>query len=255
MLSLPEIEIITKADFDRLFSARQPVVVRGLAASWPLMHRWFPAALVERMGDFRCTIARDSRPAFSEEVTTLKRYFAEFAHLSTMTFIDLDEDPADDPVFLEDVPLPNPLFARPEMDATFFYHANRDGGSLPHCHMDAVNILQSGRKRWVLYDADPELSPSGAERLKACHRAYGPGTHARDWFADALEGLADSGLTVYEGVQEAGDAVYIPARFAHGVLNLTDVMGLVAILKRRDSTYTREADGRYSLHADTPSDR
>jgi hypothetical protein len=245
---LPQIdaaELVAQGGMASLFDARTPALLRGMAAGWDLMRKWTPDYLSEQFGDFQCTLVHDSRPDLAQDTCSLAAYFGEHAHIDTMTIVNLSK--RDEWRFFGDIPLPNPCFSREQLSAFFFFHSHERSGSLPHCHEDAFNLLQRGQKRWLLYDADPEVSPEGHALLKECLRAFGKGSHVREWFADGLGPLRRAGIRVYEGVQSAGDVVYVPVRFAHAAINLSETLGLVAVVSRPGSIYLRGPDGRYVL--------
>ncbi|EIJ36864.1 cupin-like domain-containing protein [Thiothrix nivea] len=249
--SLP-VEAVPAADMthehfmENYFKPRVPVLLKNACAHWDFMRKWTRDYLTGEMGDFQCTVARDSRPAYSKEKCSLREYFQQYAHLSTMTFETFEPENQHLPRLLEDIPLPNPFFARTGINAYFFFHANADGGSLPHCHMDAFNLLQYGTKHWVMYDADPEVAPQGWEVLKQCHEDYGAGTFSRDWFAEGPEQVRRAGVATYECEQQAGDIVFIPEHFSHAILNLAENQGMVIITKRPGKVYKKEAGSGYS---------
>ena len=231
---------------EHFFNTRTPVLLKNACLNWDFMHKWTKDYLSSEMGDFQCTIARDSRPSSSKEQCSLKKYFENYAHLSTMTFESFDPDNEQLPRFLHDIPLPNPFFTQKDINAYFFFHANTGGGSLPHCHMDAFNLLQYGAKRWVMYDADPDIAPKGWETLKQCHLEYGPGTFSRDWFIDGPQQVCQSGINLYASEQQAGDIMFIPEHFAHTVLNLAENQGMVIITQRPGKMYRKGGNNSYS---------
>jgi hypothetical protein len=250
---LPEIdatELAARGGMAHYFEPRSPVIVRGLAAGWDFMHRWTPSYLGDCFGDFQCTIVHDSRPDLARETCSLATHFRERPHLDTMTIVPLDK--RDEWRFFRDIPLPNPCFRREQLSAFFFFHTHLGRGSLPHCHEDAFNLLQRGEKRWVIYDADPVVSPRGWELLRDCLAEFGEGSQVSDWFERGLEPLARAGIRVYEGVQAAGDVVFVPVRFAHAAMNLSETLGLAAVVSRPGSPYIRGADGRYVLPGRPP---
>lgn len=230
------------------FERREPALFRGAAHGWPLVTKWSRSYLSRALGDFQCKVVRDSRPAYATETCSLAEYFERLSHLSTLTFSPTSAGERLPP-FFDDVPLPNPFFARERITAGFLYHANADGGSLPHCHQDAYNILAQGRKRWVMYDADPDESPEGWALLRACHEEFGAGTFATDWFSRGIEHIEARGITVYQCVQEPGDVVYIPEHFSHAVLNDSEVLGLAILVDRPGKDYQRAPGDGFSPNA------
>jgi len=243
---VPARDVTHEYFMENYFNPRTPVVLKHASSNWAFMQKWTQDYLTANLGDFKCTVVRDSRPSYAKEKCLLKEYFQNYSHLSTMTFEPFDPENQRLPRFLEDIPLPNPFFSKNDIRAFFFFHANETGGSLPHCHMDAFNLLQKGTKRWVLYDADPDMAPKGWEVLKRCHEEYSAGTHSKDWFVEGPEEVRKEGVTVYECQQEAGDIVFVPEHFSHAVLNLSETQGMVIITERPGKIYRREEGSGYS---------
>ena len=55
-----------------------------------------------------------------------------------------------------------------------FFHAPKDGGTLPHLHHDAFNMLIYGEKRWILHDAGRQIVPRGKSRHAGLHAKLPP---------------------------------------------------------------------------------
>jgi len=248
-VTLPEIaaeEFLANGGISRYFAAREPVLIRGLTHDWDFARRWSDEYLETAFGDFTCTIVQDSRPDLATERRSLASYLRGARDgVNMMTIVGLGDDADERPI--RDLPFPNPLFAREHLSAFFFFSAPTGGGSLPHCHQDAFNLLQRGAKRWLLWDADPVASPQGWEHLRDVLDLYGSGSHARDWFVDGADSLAAAGVEAWTAQQEAGDVVYVPARYAHAAVNLSDTLGIVPVVDRPGSVYRRGPDGRYIL--------
>lgn len=85
-----------------------------------------------------------------------------------------------------------------------FYHGPAESGAPVHFHGDAWNLLVHGRKRWLIYspmDGFYSTQPS-SELLKSTYPK------------------------AMEFTQEAGDLIYIPRYWAHGVVNLQECIGV-----------------------------
>ena len=204
---------------------RKPLLIKNAAKEWPILQKWTKEYIIENSGDYECNVISDSRPASSKSTATLKSYFEDHPGKSTLT---LDKyDARKSPVFLQDIPLPNLFFKKKDIARFFFYHAVVNGGTLPHNHGDAFNILQSGTKHWVFHDANKKEAPMGYAKMMMYHKKYPQGSHAKDFFKSELSKLSKSIEGVSECYQEAGDVVYVPRQYCHTVLNKTEVMGLV----------------------------
>lgn len=231
ILTMDSISIDDKERFiNEYFKVKKPVLIKNGAQDWDMLQKWTKDYIVDNAGDYICTIVEDSRPASSKQQTTLKNYFNRFTDKSTLT---LDKyNPSKKPVFFRDIPLPNALFTSKSINRFFFYHSVKDAGTLLHNHSDAFNVLKEGKKHWIMHDADKATSPNGYKTMMEYFNLYPIGSHAKDWFKKELKKMPNKVDKVYECFQKAGDIVYVPDKYAHTVLNLEEVMGLVVETSR-----------------------
>ena len=96
-----------------------------------------------------------------------------------------------------------------DMIALFFAGPALSGVSL-HMHTNAWNALLYGRKRWFLLPPNSLWGPTGMPMLR--------------WVHDFYDKLAPD---MHECVQEAGEVLYVPSDWYHGVINLKDSVGIV----------------------------
>ncbi|QLQ31732.1 MAG: hypothetical protein HZT40_09165 [Candidatus Thiothrix singaporensis] len=131
MAPILPVEVVDAVDMahghfmEHYFRPRVPVLLKDACANWDFMRKWTREYLVAEMGDFHCTVARDSRPSYSKEKCALTEYFQHYSHLSTITFEPFDAEQQHLPRFLADIPLPNPFFARQDIGAYFFFTPTR----------------------------------------------------------------------------------------------------------------------------------
>jgi hypothetical protein len=72
----------------------------------------------------------------------------------------------------------------------------------------------------------------GRQLEREYYQKYPSSCHSRDWFSLEYPRLKEGGVVkIYEFIQEAGDAIFIPANFNHATLNETPVLGIVLELK------------------------
>jgi ankyrin repeat protein len=86
-----------------------------------------------------------------------------------------------------------------------------NSGSQLHYHLAAVNMLIYGAKQWFLIPPD------------AARYARKP---IAEWVKSDLKTLEKQGVPVLRCVQRAGQALFVPRRWAHAVLNLQDSVGV-----------------------------
>ena len=221
--------VIEDDNFDVFFAdyflPRVPCVIKGGINNWPLMQKWNAQYISKAFGDHTCTLVSDGRPAYSKEQSTLKKYFEETGGKSTLTLENFQRDEM--PCFFKDIPFPNPLFTQENARRYFFFHAPKDGGTLPHLHHDAFNMLIYGEKRWILHDAGRQSCPEGNLVMRGYMQSYPPGAQAKDWFENEADTIHEKVDVAYECIQGPGDIVFVPVEFSHTVLNHSEVIGLV----------------------------
>jgi hypothetical protein len=233
---IPEIQLesLSKGEFEKnFFSPKKPALIKGGIKDWPLFRNWSIDYISKLAGNEPCTIVDDSRPAASKTRSTLKQYFLDGGNKATLSLTDYKKGAK--PKFFKDLEIPNKLYGFSDIYRYFFFHAPIDSGTLPHNHGDAFNHLAFGKKSWVLFDADQSKEAKGYDLLMKFNRNYPVGSHSKDWFKKEVPKLGKSISSYYHFTQEPGDIVYIPHRYAHAVLNFSEVMGIVIETKRYES--------------------
>jgi ribosomal protein L16 Arg81 hydroxylase len=78
--------------------------------------------------------------------------------------------------------------------------------------------------------------------LAETHRDYGSGSHAKEWFAQECPKLRSRrDVCLWEGAQEAGDLVYVPAFFIHAIVNLEPVVAFsIQLFQPREFAWLAE---------------
>lgn len=216
-------------EFLQHYDAHKPVLVSGLADTWPARKAWTPEQLLVKYGDTPFRISQRSA----------KKVSMKFEDYVSYMQVQHDEDPLyifDDkfgevaPDLLEDYSVPH-LFPDDYFDVLdsdqrppyrwLIIGPERSGASW---HVDpaltsAWNTLLSGRKRWALY-------PPGRVPL-------GVTVHVNDedgdvdietpsslqWWLDFYPLLADEDKPI-ECTQLPGETIYVPTGWWHCVLNL-----------------------------------
>ncbi|HRI63645.1 MAG TPA: hypothetical protein PK156_05390 [Polyangium sp.] len=217
------------------FTRREPALIVGATGNFERVMKWTPSLIAARHASMPCKVARDGRPVLSEEMSTYAQFFQGTGQEkplaeSTYTFTRRTYDP-NERAFIEDFDFPNPYFIEADIERHIVYAGPAKAGALPHAHGDALNFLVSGTKRWILFDASPDAP--GQPLADHYWQTYGEGATWETWYAAEYEKLrAAKDVTLFEFEQHAGDLVYVPAKFAHTVVNLSPVLGIV-IERRR----------------------
>jgi oxalate decarboxylase/phosphoglucose isomerase-like protein (cupin superfamily) len=97
---------------------------------------------------------------------------------------------------------------------------------------EVFNLLQQGNKKWIMFDADPDIATEGYKLVDGYRKQYGKNAHARDWFNKEIALLTQKIKLVYECNQQPGDIIYIPVNYCHAVLNGSESMGLIVEINR-----------------------
>jgi len=119
------------------------------------------------------------------------------------------------------------LFNEKDIYRYFFFYGPNESGTHPHTHGDAFNVLASGTKEWLFYDAHKSISPNGYSEMIKTLKKYPVGTFSKNYFKKEINSLNKKVLDLTMCTQEAGDIIYVPRQCSHAVLNKSDVMGIV----------------------------
>lgn len=233
-IDIEKVDQISARTFkEEYFNPRKPVLIKNGIENWDLMCKCSVSDLNQMLASENCTVVNHSRVASSKLICSVSEYFEKYPEQSAFTYQILDhENDKEIPKILSTIPLPNTYFNLDDVIVCSMTYSYTAGGVLPHIHYDAFNFLRSGAKRWVLFDANPETHPDAHQLLQGFYEKYPAGTHSKDWFAHELGNMREQGIKVYDFEQHAGDIVYLPAYFAHTVLNLTTVAALVVMVNR-----------------------
>lgn len=217
----------------------KPEVVRGGILDWPMMQRWNPDYLSGVHGAKRVRAVRDGRPAYAERADSYtvgpttgwsgsgeKTSWEASVGEARMDFVRTDR--RNEHPLLKDLRFPNPWFDHASIRRYIPFVGSTGTGTLPHTHGQAFNLLCTGVKRWYLFDADEQRSPAGARLARRFDNEFGRGSKVADWLRSGYAELEQAGdILIHQFEQHAGDVVVIPSNYAHAVINIGSVIGLV----------------------------
>ena len=209
---------------------------KGLFDKWRAKSEWQRAEMMTRHANTEVTVARSSdivslqakgEDAWAEKLLTmtLPEYIEKY-----MPGPDETAPPEPNPMYLfRNVPLPelSSYYEHPSYfsnrshfhmvdrarDAkALFFLGPRNSGAYTHQHTAAWNAIVYGAKRWYL------LPPAAR---------HGPDTEMPGGMIEWLRTTKPSlPVVALECTQYAGELLYVPASWWHGVLNLCDTVGV-----------------------------
>mmetsp|Transcript_74986 Transcript_74986/g.175989 ORF Transcript_74986/g.175989 Transcript_74986/m.175989 type:complete len:249 (+) Transcript_74986:2-748(+) len=204
----------------------KPVLLEGALDGWPLWERWTKQSLLQRHGHVQVQVANSSHVVRQQQQLTTTTQ-----HMTLREYVERymeDESPvSDDPPYvftqhkLQD--LSGDFFALDYFDQTgrwtltdsqrrsqtTFSLGPRNAGASLHMHSNSWNALFYGRKRWLLVSP---MEDWGYRHLSSSQ-----------WVQHAL---SKQTAEIVECVQHAGDVMWVPAHWGHGVVNLEHSVGM-----------------------------
>ncbi|CEM19611.1 unnamed protein product [Vitrella brassicaformis CCMP3155] len=243
--SVPRVDAKTTspAEFIASYEMRsRPCIIANAINEWPAMRRWTFDYLEEKWRNGHFKIGEDDR---GHRIRVKLKYFVDYMrHQTDDSPLYLFEASAEDSPATMDLiddwwapaHFPEDLHnilgddRRPPW-RWFMIGPIRSGTTV---HRDplgtaAWNAVIQGEKRWALLP--PELS----KRLVKAKMLLrdGEDDEAIDWFHNLLPRLkafhrAETGqeLPIYEGITRRGDVIFVPPRWWHAVLNLSDTISV-----------------------------
>jgi len=239
------LEELKENDGDRPFGgfvhkyvlSNRPVIVRGGAAAWPAMEKWKKASLAKSLGKHTCIVGPQPYPelfglearnvsvreymdsmnslAAAANTTAVDYIFGssvpealmmEFAKgVPIRKFKDKAGRPMQEPAveLFDGTPTFTPLSPQIFLGPAYT-------GSPIHYHGQAINIQAYGRKRWFLYRPED-----------AMYRAVPVHQYLTEEWPDL-----PASKRPMECEQRAGDIIFVPSLWGHGVINLEESVGL-----------------------------
>ncbi len=198
------------------------MLIRGaLRRVAPHLLDWDPSEFVERHGDVQVKVgAVPYAEAFNLSTSrmSLREYYRRFVvPESEAPLYVFSKGPAvcrdgyDAIVKLmgEAFPMPE-LMEHPDktgaLDGIHFFLGRQGSGAPFHIHADAINVAVSGVKQWYVYTP---------------RRTLYSRTPIKKWVDEELHKLQEADKPL-QCTQRAGDVVYVPLDWGHGVLNMNE---------------------------------
>lgn len=237
-VTVVERESLTADKFAELFlHSTKPVVVRGGFEHWPaiLEKRWDIEALLHRFKHTLFKVGED------DNGRKLK--------VKMKTFVDYMRHQEDDsPLYLFESGMEGMTgslradYSVPDLFPDDFLNLVGREYKPPHrwfcigpkrsgttVHRDpmgtaAWNAVTEGRKRWVLFEpSEPKALVKGRR-----YKQKGEDDEAIHYFDYILPRLREANpkMKVYECIQQAGDLIFVPGQWWHGVINLSDTVAV-----------------------------
>lgn len=229
---------ITPESFFEQFSSRcQPVIVEGAVSHWAATRRWDPTELEKRFRHVLFKVGEDDK---GKKLRMKMKYFLDYmAHQRDDNPLYLFETGINDNTII------NSLTADYEVPALFphdwlslvnsdirppyrwFCIGPRRSGTSVHTDpldTNAWNAVTHGCKRWVLFEPGTPKKVVKGKTVKA----KAEDDEAIMYFDFLLPRLkrAHPEVRVYEGMQRAGDLIFVPGGWWHGVLNTEDCIAV-----------------------------
>jgi len=223
--------------FENVAKQHQPIIIEGGCSDWPAMKRWSIDALEARFKHISFKVGSDKK---GKKLRMKMKYFADY----------MEQQQDDNPLYLfetemnenlhmnkfsEDYAVPD-LFPHDWLGLVnhdsrppyrwFCIGPKRSGTTVHTDPLDtnAWNAVTHGCKRWVLFEPDV---PKKVAKGKG-FRNKGEDDEAVMYFDFILPRIkaAHPEVKVYEGLQNAGDVIFVPGAWWHGVLNMEDCVAV-----------------------------
>jgi len=227
--SLPRIharDITVQAFTDQFAKHSRPVVIEGILDGWKAFHTWTTEYLLSKHG--HAVMRAES------STMTLKDYFAYASTTNEEAPLYIfDKDFAekwnlDSSWYSTPSVFPEDLFSllpkRP--DYQWLILGPPRSGSTFHIDPNATsafNAVLQGTKLWVFYP--PNQTPPGIVVAADGSEVSGP-VSVTEWFCNYIQQARAEKRGMMEGVQKAGDVVFVPSGWWHCVLNIDSTIAI-----------------------------
>jgi len=230
-------EITPEFFYENFAVKHQPVIIEGVADDWPAMQRWAADALEERFKNVDFKVAKDDK---GKKLRMKFKYYADYMrHQQDDSPLYLFETSVDENAHIRqinndfEVPdlFPHDWLGLVNQDSRppyrwFCIGPKRSGTTV---HTDplgtaAWNVVTHGCKHWVLFKpGEARRAVKGKDVIQK-----GEDDEAIMYYDFILPRLKKKypDMTVYEGLQNPGEAIFVPGDWWHGVLNREDTVAV-----------------------------
>ena len=207
-----------------------PKLLKGCTLDFGINH-WTEDYIMKINGNSICSASPYGRPVSKVFECSYKDFFEKYKQQNYYIF---SKSPLSEivPTFKSELSIQEEFKQWYNFTSTIFYAGNKGRGALPHIHSTALNLLVSGSKLWILFNANT----SGGEKLQKEYYnkyKYKDMIKSSDWldieYNTSLKEYKDNGGEVYVFNQEAGDGILIPSNWSHTVINLDECLGITLI--------------------------
>jgi len=237
ILRVPKEKATPQWFYEHVASRNLPAIIEGGCAHWEAMHRWNFETLEDRFRHLYFKVGEDDK---GKKIKMKMKYFLDYMRHQTddnplYLFETEIQDNAHVRTLLQDYEVPD-LFPDDWLNLM-----NRDARP-PHrwwcigpkrsgttVHVDplgtsAWNAVTHGTKRWVLFEPATPKKVAKAKSLKE----KSEDDEAVMYFDFLLPRIKKTypEVRVYEGLQKAGDIIFVPGGWWHGVLNTEDCVAV-----------------------------
>eukprot|EP00030_Apusomonadida_sp_AF-17_P008040 a845885_49.p1 GENE.a845885_49~~a845885_49.p1 ORF type:complete len:413 (+),score=118.15 a845885_49:106-1239(+) len=239
---IPRVEAPNAETFARDFGRPNlPVIITGVASSWPALERWTWAALRRRFGRERVLLGKASSGSAPTTIDEFAAYAASNNEMNPRYVFDAEFEAAH-PEMASEYMLPPylsqnmfdrvPPRYRPPLE--WLLLGPKRSGTFWHTdpyNTSAWNALLEGRKLWALFPrtvyAPPGVYASELPQhtVKYCSRDECRLQSAMEWIRKTLPYLAEHARPQL-CVQQPGEIIFVPHGWWHMVLNLDDTVAL-----------------------------
>jgi len=232
---------ITPEEFFQSYALqRRPCIIEGAIDEWPAMHKWEIGRLLESYAHAPFKVGEDDK---GRKLRMKLKYFADYMQCQQ------DDSPLylfetkmeGDHLFrhlLDDFKVPD-LFPHDFFDLLnshskppFRWWSIGPKRSGTTVHKDplgtaAWNAVTHGKKRWVIFEPEPVV-PARVAKGKDVINKPAEDDEAVMYFDFLLPRIKAKypQVRVYEGMQNAGDVIFVPGNWWHGVINVEDTIAV-----------------------------
>jgi len=199
-----------------------PQVIPNAAKDFGIDH-WTAAHLAKNSPGYRCNVSKSGRPVVECLSVSYSEFFDKYHPSGWYTFSRRPWGYG--ALFMRDIVIP-PSWSGTRFVKHIVYSGPKGTGALPHVHGAALNILVSGTKKWVMFDA----TTAAGERLQTrFYKDYPYGTELNtvEWLYREQGALDSHPESVVEITQHRGEGVVVPKGWSHAVMNTEETLGLV----------------------------
>ena len=195
------------------------------------LNHWDKDYIINNFGKNNAVVSNALHPIKNKNIKcTINKYYDEYYNNEYQMIYNICN-------LKEYVDIPDE-YLKYNLNFALLLYGNKNTGTGPHHHNEAINYLISGQKKWLMWDSG--VNTKGLELANDLSSTYKNDTCKKlldNEYDNKLKQFKKDGGEIKEIIQNPGDIVVVPKDWTHLILNNADDTCAITFWNNKERKY------------------